>query len=204
MNYDIAWRLRSEEALYKSFSIKNVFTDKEIALIKEQALELPAEQPRIRETSEKDAEIRTDNKVRVCQIKWMLPAENTQWIYRKLVDAVQKINSDIFNLNLYGLQPLQYTIYNDAEQGFYGPHRDVLSISFGAMTRKLSFSLQLTDPSEYEGGDLVFDVAFKPYDAPKELGTLTFFLSDVLHEAKPVTKGSRHVLVGWVVGPPLA
>lgn len=67
--------------------------------------------------------------------------------------------------------------------------------------RKLTFSIQLSDPSEYEGGDLIIDVGFYPTTASKVLGDAIFFLPDAVHEAKPVTKGSRHVLVGWVSGP---
>jgi len=198
---EIAWNLRSDDTLYKSITINNLFSADEIELIKKQALLLPAEPPTVRETG---VEQRVDHSIRICKLKWMFPTENTNWIYRRLVDAIQKVNSDIFNLNLYGLQTLQYTIYNDTDQGFYGPHRDVMAVGSGYLPRKLSFSLQLTDPAEYEGGDLIYEVGFKPYNAPKELGSLNFFTSDTVHEAQPVTKGSRHVLVGWVAGPPLA
>jgi PKHD-type hydroxylase len=69
--------------------------------------------------------------------------------------------------------------------------------------RKLSISIQLTNPEEYEGGEL------KLYDGDedktnvmdKTQGTLIIFPSYVLHEVMPVTKGTRNSLVAWVTGP---
>jgi PKHD-type hydroxylase len=36
----------------------------------------------------------------------------------------------------------------------------------------------------------------------KEQGTLITFLPSILHEVKPVTKGRRYSLVGWITGKP--
>ena len=59
--------------------------------------------------------------------------------------------------------------------------------------------MQLSDPSEYEGGALVF-----PEDhgmADRTRGMLTVFPSFLIHEVTPVVAGSRYVLVAWVHGP---
>ena len=71
------------------------------------------------------------------------------------------------------------------------------------MPRKLSFTLQLTDPSEYEGGQTMIHNAKEPWAIPQTKGTITFFPSYTLHEVLPVTKGTRKALVGWVHGPRL-
>jgi len=70
------------------------------------------------------------------------------------------------------------------------------------LIRKLSFSLQLSSPEEYEGGQLQFlgdsgDSIF----APKEKGTVVIFDSRVKHRVRQVTRGVRKSLVGWVLGP---
>ena len=73
---------------------------------------------------------------------------------------------------------------------------------------------QLTDGSEYEGGELEFD--FRNYDPhmrdeakhlkqaeeilPK--GSIIVFPSFVWHRVKPVTKGTRYSLVMWNLGYP--
>ena len=80
--------------------------------------------------------------------------------------------------------------------------------------RKLSMTCQLTDGSEYEGGELEFD--FRNYDPhmreeakhlrqAKEIlpkGSIIVFPSFVWHRVKPVTKGVRYSLVMWNLGYP--
>ena len=73
---------------------------------------------------------------------------------------------------------------------------------YGFSVRKLSVSIQLTDPKKYKGGEL------KLYDGEdqygvimnKNQGALVVFPSYVLHEVTPVTKGERNSLVTWVSG----
>ena len=68
--------------------------------------------------------------------------------------------------------------------------------------RKLSFSLLLSDPDTYEGGNLQFlDEAGKSYIAPRQRGTIILFDSRAQHRVQKVTKGVRKSLVGWTVGP---
>jgi PKHD-type hydroxylase len=61
--------------------------------------------------------------------------------------------------------------------------------------------LQLTDPEEYEGGQTYLITSQEPFPIAKEKGSITFFPSYTLHEVKPVTKGTRKALVGWIHGP---
>ena len=67
--------------------------------------------------------------------------------------------------------------------------------------RKLSFSIQLSDPSMYEGSELKIYNGNDPIIAKKELGTMNFFSSYMLHEVTPIEKGKRYSLVGWINGP---
>ena len=80
--------------------------------------------------------------------------------------------------------------------------------------RKLSMTCQLTDGSEYKGGELEFD--FRNYDPHirdelkhkiqcKEIlpkGSIIIFPSFVWHRVKPVTSGTRYSLVVWHLGKP--
>jgi PKHD-type hydroxylase len=82
------------------------------------------------------------------------------------------------------------------------------------MIRKLSMTCQLTDGSEYRGGELEFD--FRNYDPHmrdeskhriqcKEIlskGSIIIFPSFVWHRVKPVTSGTRYSLVVWNIGRP--
>jgi PKHD-type hydroxylase len=79
----------------------------------------------------------------------------------------------------------------------YGWHQD-----YGAkVSRKLSLTVQLTDPSEYEGGNLQIMTTGTPVNARKQRGLIVAFPSYVLHQVTPVTQGSRQSLVAWVSGP---
>ena len=68
--------------------------------------------------------------------------------------------------------------------------------------RKLSLTIQLTDPSKYEGGDLEIFQSHEPLKMGKEQGMAILFPSYVLHGVIPVTKGERCSLVGWFTGDP--
>ena len=82
------------------------------------------------------------------------------------------------------------------------------------MIRKVSATCQLTDISEYEGGELEFDTrSYSPEKrdedkhviSPKELlskGSIVVFPSFVWHRVKPVKKGIRYSLVLWNLGYP--
>ena len=72
----------------------------------------------------------------------------------------------------------------------------------GEYVRKLSFSLQLSDPEDYTGGEVQFmDNGRKTYFAPKQRGTLIMFDSRTPHRVRKVKSGMRKSLVGWVCGP---
>lgn len=80
---------------------------------------------------------------------------------------------------------------------------ETIAILNGEYVRKLSFSIQLSDPEDYEGGELEFKCppTADTFYAPKDRGTIITFDSRVLHRVNPVKSGIRKSLVGWVVGP---
>jgi predicted 2-oxoglutarate/Fe(II)-dependent dioxygenase YbiX len=132
-------------------------------------------------------------------ISWIPSSdEENGWIFRRLTDIVTNINNTFFNYDITTIQSLQYSIYQ--EGGFYKDHVDLLHLSAMGI-RKLSFSIMLTDPEEYEGGELLLKTTSTPIKTPNKKGTIVFFPSYVLHEVTPVIKGTRKTLVGWVLGP---
>ena len=68
--------------------------------------------------------------------------------------------------------------------------------------RKLSVSIQLSDPDDYEGGDLELRWGKDPMKANREQSMITVFPSWTMHRVTPVTRGRRFSLVAWVSGPP--
>lgn len=104
-----------------------------------------------------------------------------------------------YDINSFGNKFLQYTSYSAGH--FYDWHSDN-SIHDEGTTRKLSFSLQLSDPEDYSGGELQFmGKGNTTYFAPKTRGTMIVFDSRVLHRVRKIKSGCRKSLVGWVEGP---
>lgn len=134
-------------------------------------------------------------------VSWISPNNITSWIFQKLTSAVIDSNNSFFNFDLTKIERLQFTYYNGEENGFYNRHMDSLYWNI-PHNRKLSFVVQLSDPSEYEGGELVLHTGPEPIVIEKRKGLIVFFPSYILHEVTPVTKGERYSLVGWVHGPP--
>ena len=66
--------------------------------------------------------------------------------------------------------------------------------------RKLSMSIQLSDPTDYEGGEVIFHAGPKPIEMPFIIGNGCVWPSFVLHEVKPVISGERWALVAWANG----
>jgi len=142
---------------------------------------------------------RDETDVRDSKISWLYPVDGIDWVFRRVTDITLNLNERFFNFDLFGLnEGFQFTNY-EAPSGKYGKHID-RGINMGV--RKLSISIQLTNPEDYEGGEL------KLYDGDddkanvmdKAQGTLIIFPSYVLHEVMPVTKGERNSLVTWVTG----
>lgn len=132
-------------------------------------------------------------------VSWLFPNEVTSWVFERLQTVVTGMNDAFYRFDLDGFfQGLQFTKYSAPGQ-HYTWHIDRGST---VGVRKLSLSLQLSDPNEYEGGDLQFKFGEDEQTASRERGMMTIFPSWTLHRVTPVTKGTRYSLVAWVSGPP--
>ena len=138
--------------------------------------------------------------LRITRVAWMERKPGIEWLHARLEEMVLRINAEFYRYDLYGLkEAFQYTVYEGTEGGHYGWHVDRGEPLYEP--RKLSISLQLSEPSDYEGGDLVLEAGDGPQRAEKARGALIVFPSFVLHRVVPVTSGIRKSLVVWVAGP---
>jgi PKHD-type hydroxylase len=122
---------------------------------------------------------------------------NNEWIFRRITDVITNINRDFYNYDIEYIENLQFTEYQSPGH-FYGKHVDLQYKS--SKTRKISFSIQLTEDTEYEGGDLILYTG-KETKTKRNKGFINVFPSYMLHEVTPVNKGTRCSLVGWILGP---
>ena len=98
---------------------------------------------------------------------------------------------------------MQYTIYKGTDEGFYNWHYDTFWAGETTYDRKISVIIQLSNPSDYEGGEFLLEDQYEQPNATelKQRGTVLCFPSFLMHTVKPVTKGIRKSLVAWIEGP---
>jgi len=143
------------------------------------------------------------NHHRNSRIKWIPQLPPWYWVFNKIHTLTTNANNSCWDFNLIGFEEnIQYTEYHSTDLGHMNWHIDCgTSIS---SHRKISITIQLSDPSEYEGGDLEFfiggDYSKGIIKCPKSKGYALAFPSYVLHRVTPITKGIRKSLVLWVGG----
>jgi len=138
-----------------------------------------------------------DKKIRNVSHSW-LPYDKFDWLYSLIEEEIKNINWLNYKYVLNFMEKIDYLEYHAGDEaGKYEAHLD------GGINsnRKLSFSVLLSDPSEYDGGNLIIYEAKVPVTLPKRQGMITFFPSNVLHEVTPVTRGIRRSIVSWIHGP---
>ena len=97
--------------------------------------------------------------LRKSKITWLKPSKETNWIFEKISFASKELNNRYFNFDIFGaIEGLQFTSYK-APGGNYGKHMDS---AYGITIRKLSMSIQLSEPEKYEGGELCLHNSEKP------------------------------------------
>jgi PKHD-type hydroxylase len=163
-------------------------------------------------------EIKDIKRKRNSDVVWL----NDRWIYKEIQPYVDQANKNAgWNFQWDWSESCQFTKYKLNQ--YYDWHCDSWDEPYDkkdlnhpehGKIRKLSMTCQLTDGSEYEGGELEFD--FRNYDPHmrdeskhriqcKEIlpkGSIIVFPSFVWHRVKPVTKGVRYSLVVWNLGYP--
>ncbi len=136
--------------------------------------------------------------IRKSKTSW-ITHEHCPMVYDRLAYIARQLNGQYFDLDLHGfVEDFQYTTYGP-EKEHYDWHMD-RGVK-GSPPRKLSLVLQLSDPSEYDGGDLELMTGSTVTVANKAKGLVYAFPSWVLHRVTPVTRGTRRTLVVWTCGP---
>ena len=132
------------------------------------------------------------------KIFWLPKTDEFIELYKMFHELIGKCNADFYQFKLTEItEQIQYTVYNAEDQGYYDWHIDM---GPNKARRKLSLVCQLSDPSEYEGGELQINTG-NVIVPEKEKGTVILFPSYLLHRVTPVTKGTRRSLVLWIEGP---
>lgn len=91
---------------------------------------------------------------------------------------------------------VQYTRYDVG--GHFKKHQDVVGNGKDYKVRCLTLSMNITDESKYEGGELILFNGNEKIFLPKKSGSFVIFPSFVHHQANSVLSGTRHVIVAWL------
>lgn len=143
-----------------------------------------------------------NHSMRSSKVRWMQPLGIDRDIGTNLFGLATEANVNFFGLDIHpnGLSEMQYTEYYAEDGGKYDYHIDTNFRPEFPSHRKLTIVVMLSDPSEYEGGELRILNAQQQPDFSKK-GSLIILPSIHAHAVMPVTKGVRKVLVAWVYGP---
>ena len=186
------------------YNLQNIFSSEEIEKILINSLSMDF-QPSIVGKYDGQGKMNdiSDTELRSSNIKWIPKTQSWEWLYKKLHDCLVSANNENWNFTIASIDTdIQYSEYDASQNGHYSWHADMDAGQFSL--RKLSLTVQLSDPSEYEGGDLEFftggNYETMKKSVEKEKGLVTIFPSYMLHRVKPVTKGTRKSLVLWVGG----
>lgn len=140
-----------------------------------------------------------DRSIRVCDVLYLNPLECRLSFNILQSYLIQNARDIIKPEHLNNIPSLQYAYYT--EGGFFKKHKDVM----GEFDERLyTIVLQLSDPREYAGCDLL--VYLKEgsekdiHKANKQRGSITIFPSFLDHQVTELTKGEREALVCWIMG----
>jgi len=170
---------------------ENGFTTQEIDTIVNGSLEYEFQKAIIMDEGNTD-------KFRKSNIKWLPFESKWEWVIDKIMSQVTEANNAIWNFELKSIiDNIQYTEY-EGNGGHYDWHLDIGPGSISH--RKISITIQLSDPEEYVGGDLQIMTGSEYTTVPRGKGTVVIFPSFLLHRVVPLTSGNRKSLVLWVGG----
>jgi PKHD-type hydroxylase len=160
-----------------------------------------------------EKQIKDLKKKRDSEIVWL----DDPWIYREIQPYIQEANKAAkWNFDWNYSEACQFTKYSSGQyydwhcDSWHSPYKDRDKDKDGKI-RKLSVTCSLSDPSEYEGGELEFNFNFpdkRKKDNIKKCteisprGSIVVFPSFVWHRVCPVKRGTRYSLVVWNLGYP--
>lgn len=158
---------------------------------------------------------KTDHGHRKGGVTW-LPRHETElsWLWERIEFYTKKANSESFGFDVSHFESVQFSEYNAPKEGcecqkgdHFEWHQD--GDLFGEakvikpFDRKLSVCIQLSDPSQYTGGQFVVNPygTHIPVKEFNQAGDMIIFPSFLWHKVEPITWGTRHSLVTWWEGP---
>lgn len=118
------------------------------------------------------------------------------WIYERLMHYAGQLNRQSLGFEIENVETLQLLSYGPGQH--YDWHVDIGT--FELALRKLSLVAFLSDPGDYEGGELELFFSDQPTAVERSRGALVLFPSFVLHRVRAIARGRRYTLALWLRG----
>jgi PKHD-type hydroxylase len=178
--------------------IENVIPDYLLELIRKRISDIPEDQwERGQVGDAKGGKVYEE--VRRCDVAWL---NELDWLCGIFTHYFNIANSSCWQYDVTKFDSIQVTRYRKGN--YYDWHADYGSSFDSSLTRKISASMIISDPSDYTGGKLqVMDYHGKISSCEKKRGNIIFFDSRTPHRVTPVLDGERISLVAWMLGPKL-
>lgn len=138
-----------------------------------------------------------DSKLRITDIVWLDPLTPVGCVAFTYINCANKLAG--WHYQISSMNQIQIGKYENL--GHYDWHIDADKPDLSNTQRKLSISIQLNDPSEYEGGKLEFQDLDEEQQPKMAQGSIIVFPSFLKHRVTPVTSGVRYSAVTWASGP---
>ena len=195
----------------------------------------PDAAPQAELTKEQLREIGIKNSyVRDSEVTWL----NDQWLYDLILPYIAQANAAAgWNWQYDYSEHFQFTVYKpdgfyswhkDGSSDSLGsfkryifgvtpeplredgklPHKYVTDNRMVGKIRKISMTINLNCPGDYDGGNLKFDFGhhndtrFHEVEEIRPQGSIVIFPSFLDHCVTPLTRGTRYSLVLWTLGDP--
>jgi PKHD-type hydroxylase len=143
----------------------------------------------------------TAHQIRRAELSWLDDLPEAAWVMERMTRLIAQANREAFGFDLTDfLESPQVARYGAEREAHFDWHSDIGS-GPAAARRKLTIVVQLSTPTDYDGGVLELRPDSNIRQVEKARGTAVLFPSFVLHRVTPVTRGTRWSLTLWTHGP---
>jgi PKHD-type hydroxylase len=121
-----------------------------------------------------------------------------QSLQSMVINALQR--HPLFQMAVYpvAVHSIRFSRYEVSM--YYGSHVDNAVMTDGGQRYRsdVSWTLFLSDPDSYTGGELVIETTEGEQSYKLPAGSIVLYPSRELHRVEPITQGERLAVVGWV------
>ena len=195
--------IKPSHSFTKHFVKKKAFSDKHIKKLEDLVFNnYKFSKGRVGELLQTKEDLQLSTKRNNRNIAYIEPNSKSKWLYELLFPIAIEANEDLFHFDINSVTDLIHYVIYPEDGGHLTWHKDMSEGQ--TMRRKLAMTVQLSNPSDYEGGEFqIWHGGENDFETiTREKGDVIVFPTFYTHRVKPITKGERRSLVFWTGGRP--